>query len=493
MSVCLCCVHGSSGPSSSSSSASSSAYESSSSSSSSLYGVLGVSSSSSGSEIKAAYRSLARTLHPDKLVGASVAKRHEASQKFILVASSYEILAEENSRQQYNNNVNAAATQYKAMVDMWERAQASGSVQITQDEFFSRMAQQSQGSVVIGGDGNAWFKFEHQAAAAGNSDAERQAATTTVYYINPQTGKTIFHNPSFEAVSWTVKAMRVVRSLGIDVMPPDVALPDDPKVTTAWAVLISSVALWLWRGGVAYENRIRASEREAHEHAESAKELRQKRLEIDRAYRLKQEEAKEAQRAARDAERRERAAREATKEDAAKAAAKAAERREATAAAAATANAAATVVQSEATRLRLEQDDAYEESLREDRAREEERRKRQEKEEAEKRAAQLEKERKAAERAESDNEAAPEPSTGPRVALRLPNGSRIMRRFSADDPLLEIRRWARRALRDTKCMPDGAWSVKGEGDVFPTSRDELKASTVAQHGVGGSVLNIVRL
>ena len=276
-------------------------------------------------------------------------------------------------------------------------------------------------------------------------------------------------------------------------MPPDVALPDDPKVTTAWAVLISSVALWLWRGGVAYENRIRASEREAHEHAESAKELRQKRLEIDRAYRLKQEEAKEAQRAARDAERRERAAREATKEDAAKAAAKAAERREATAAAAATANAAATVVQSEATRLRLEQDDAYEESLREDRAREEERRKRQEKEEAEKRAAQLEKERKAAERAESDNEAAPEPSTGPRVALRLPNGSRIMRRFSADDPLLEIRRWARRALRDAKCMPDGAWSVKGEGDVFPTSRDELKASTVAQHGVGGSVLNIVRL
>mmetsp|Transcript_3197 Transcript_3197/g.8630 ORF Transcript_3197/g.8630 Transcript_3197/m.8630 type:complete len:410 (-) Transcript_3197:35-1264(-) len=109
------------------------------------------------------------------------------------------------------------------------------------------------------------------------------------------------------------------------------------------------------------------------------------------------------------------------------------------------------------------------------------------------RAAQLEEDRKAAEFAESDNDAPPEPATGPRVALRLLNGSRVVRRFSADDTLLEIRRWARRALRDAGCVPDGAWSVKGEGDMFPTSRDELKASTVAQHGVGGSVLNIVRL
>mmetsp|Transcript_11908 Transcript_11908/g.27004 ORF Transcript_11908/g.27004 Transcript_11908/m.27004 type:complete len:325 (-) Transcript_11908:64-1038(-) len=162
--------------------------------------------------------------------------------------------------------------------------------------------------------------------------------------------------------------------------------------------------------------------------------------------------------------------------------------------------AAAAAAQPETTRLRWEQDDAYEESLRADRAREAERRKQQEEEEEAQReaveaerAAQLEEDRKAAEFAESDNDAPPEPATGPRVALRLLNGSRVVRRFSADDTLLEIRRWARRALRDAGCVPDGAWSVKGEGDMFPTSRDELKASTVAQHGVGGSVLNIVRL
>ena len=165
-----------------------------------------------------------------------------------------------------------------------------------------------------------------------------------------------------------------------------------------------------------------------------------------------------------------------------------------------TAAAAAAAAQPESTRLRWEQDDAYEESLRADRAREAERRKQQEEEEEAQReaveaerAAQLEEDRKAAEFAESDNDAPPEPATGPRVALRLLNGSRVVRRFSADDTLLEIRRWARRALRDAGCVPDGAWSVKGEGDMFPTSRDELKASTVAQHGVGGSVLNIVRL
>ena len=56
------------------------------------YDVLGLSKSSSSSEIKKAYRKLAKEYHPDKLSGMSEGIINLAKEKFQLIQESYEYL-----------------------------------------------------------------------------------------------------------------------------------------------------------------------------------------------------------------------------------------------------------------------------------------------------------------------------------------------------------------------------------------------------------------
>ena len=61
------------------------------------YEVLGVKRDSSDSEIKSAYRKLARKFHPD------VNKTKEAEQKFKDINEAYEVLSDKEKRQRYDN------------------------------------------------------------------------------------------------------------------------------------------------------------------------------------------------------------------------------------------------------------------------------------------------------------------------------------------------------------------------------------------------------
>ena len=62
----------------------------------SLYDTLGVSESASESEIKKAYRKLARQYHPD------VNKAPEAEEKFKEINAAYEVLSDKEKKAQYD-------------------------------------------------------------------------------------------------------------------------------------------------------------------------------------------------------------------------------------------------------------------------------------------------------------------------------------------------------------------------------------------------------
>ena len=68
-----------------------------------LYGVLGVSKSSSNSEIKAAYRKLAVKHHPDKNEGDKAAE-----EKFKEASEAYHVLSNSERKQNYDNFGHAA-------------------------------------------------------------------------------------------------------------------------------------------------------------------------------------------------------------------------------------------------------------------------------------------------------------------------------------------------------------------------------------------------
>ncbi|MBQ8871026.1 MAG: DnaJ domain-containing protein [Alphaproteobacteria bacterium] len=64
-----------------------------------LYNILGVSKSASDSEIKSAYRKLARKYHPDLNKNDS-----QAAEKFKEVSCAYDILGDKDKRRKYDNN-----------------------------------------------------------------------------------------------------------------------------------------------------------------------------------------------------------------------------------------------------------------------------------------------------------------------------------------------------------------------------------------------------
>ncbi len=65
-----------------------------------LYGALGVSKEASASEIKRAYRNLARKFHPDKAKNDD--QREDNERKFVEIAEAHEILSDESLRQEYD-------------------------------------------------------------------------------------------------------------------------------------------------------------------------------------------------------------------------------------------------------------------------------------------------------------------------------------------------------------------------------------------------------
>jgi molecular chaperone DnaJ len=67
-----------------------------------LYSILGVSKTATADEIKAAYRSLAKTYHPDKFANASEAERKAAEEKFKNINHAYEVLSDSEKRETYD-------------------------------------------------------------------------------------------------------------------------------------------------------------------------------------------------------------------------------------------------------------------------------------------------------------------------------------------------------------------------------------------------------
>ena len=67
------------------------------------YKVLGVERRASTSEIKKAYRNMAKVYHPDKIAAdASVEEKEKAEREFLKVAEAYEILSDEETRAKYD-------------------------------------------------------------------------------------------------------------------------------------------------------------------------------------------------------------------------------------------------------------------------------------------------------------------------------------------------------------------------------------------------------
>ena len=64
------------------------------------YDTLGLRSSAREGEIKAAYRSLAKTYHPDKNK-----QDPNAQSKFVEISNAYEVLSDENKRREYDQQL----------------------------------------------------------------------------------------------------------------------------------------------------------------------------------------------------------------------------------------------------------------------------------------------------------------------------------------------------------------------------------------------------
>ncbi len=73
------------------------------------YDVLGVKKNSSKDEIKKAYRRLAVKFHPDKIQGSEKEKKI-AQEKFVKIASAYEILSDEKKRMRYDSGGETSTT-----------------------------------------------------------------------------------------------------------------------------------------------------------------------------------------------------------------------------------------------------------------------------------------------------------------------------------------------------------------------------------------------
>lgn len=67
------------------------------------YGTLGVSKGASDSEIKSAYRNLAKKYHPDKFSTAPESEKKEAEAKFKEISHAYSVLSDKEKRANYDN------------------------------------------------------------------------------------------------------------------------------------------------------------------------------------------------------------------------------------------------------------------------------------------------------------------------------------------------------------------------------------------------------
>lgn len=78
----------------------------------SLYEVLGIPMTASGDEIKAAYRRLARTCHPDV---AAVNRRDTSTTEFLKIHAAYSTLSDPNKRAVYDRDLFSVSRRYSSL------------------------------------------------------------------------------------------------------------------------------------------------------------------------------------------------------------------------------------------------------------------------------------------------------------------------------------------------------------------------------------------
>ncbi|KAJ8765092.1 hypothetical protein K2173_010575 [Erythroxylum novogranatense] len=89
----------------------------------SLYEVLGIPVSASGHEIKAAYRKLARTCHPDVV---SVNQKEISATEFIKIHAAYSTLSDPDRRANYDRDLHSRFRLFGSSLKSATMAAASG-------------------------------------------------------------------------------------------------------------------------------------------------------------------------------------------------------------------------------------------------------------------------------------------------------------------------------------------------------------------------------
>jgi curved DNA-binding protein CbpA len=95
------------------------------------YSLLGLNSSATEAEIRAAYRSRAKVLHPD------VNKSPDAHAKFVLLTNAYETLINPQKREKYNlkYQYNKSQNSYSAY-DEWKKAQQAKAEEQARQKYY---------------------------------------------------------------------------------------------------------------------------------------------------------------------------------------------------------------------------------------------------------------------------------------------------------------------------------------------------------------------
>jgi len=111
------------------------------------YNTLGVERDASPDSIRAAYKRMAKQVHPDRMTNKPEAEKARAAEEFKQAAAAYEVLSDENKRALYDARGFAAGTEDEAAAqEMWEAM------------FMGQGAQRPQAQGVVGG--NLFVDFE---------------------------------------------------------------------------------------------------------------------------------------------------------------------------------------------------------------------------------------------------------------------------------------------------------------------------------------------